>query len=155
MVVEKFGKQALLDSLLPEQVNRLSDAAEVVRLSAGKMIYQKGEPARHCFVILRGQVALRLPGKQGLSMLIDELVEGEMFGGCLSPDLDAYLLNAQCVQDSELLRIATSSLREIMDEDPRLGYAVQSKISRIYFKRYVETMEKLQSIVMNVPVESA
>ena len=51
--------------------------------------------------------------------------------------------------------ISVSGLRAIMDGDPRIGYIIQSGISRIYFKRYIETMEKLQAIVMNIPVEPA
>ena len=46
-----------------------------------------------------------------------------------------------------------SALRGIMEEDPRIGYFIQSRISQIYFKRYIEIMKKLQAIIMNIPVE--
>lgn len=46
-------------------------------------------------------------------------------------------------------------MRNLLDDDPRMGYAIQSNISEIYFNRYIETMKKLQSIVMNIPLESA
>ncbi len=42
-----------------------------------------------------------------------------------------------------------------MDRDLVMGYTIQTQISRIYFQRYVETMNKLQSIVMNLPLEPA
>jgi len=101
-------------------------------------------------------VSLRLPAEAtGVSVLIDELFEGDLFGGCVSDALDTYSLNAQCMEESEILAISVSALRAIMDEDPRMGYIIQSGISKIYFKRYVETMEKLQAVVMNIPVESA
>ena len=41
-----------------------------------------------------------------------------------------------------------------MDEDLMMGYALQTRISEIYFNRYIETMKKLQAIVMNIPIES-
>jgi hypothetical protein len=41
-----------------------------------------------------------------------------------------------------------------MDRDPRLGYTLQGYISTSYFNRYLDTMKKLQSIVMNLPVEA-
>jgi hypothetical protein len=34
-----------------------------------------------------------------------------------------------------------------------MGYAIQSKISEIYFRRYVEAMNKLQAIIMNIPLQ--
>ena len=52
-------------------------------------------------------------------------------------------------------QISVSALSAIMDGDPRIGYIIQSRVSEIYFKRYVETMEKLQAIVMNIPVAPA
>lgn len=153
MSVEKLGKQAIFSLLRPEQINRLSENSEVVKFEAGEMIYAKGGEACHSYIVLEGQVALRLPGRHGLNVLIDELGKGDMFGGCLAPGMDAYALDAQCVAESELLMLSISAVRAIMDEDPRIGYAIQATISKIYFKRYVETMRKLQNIVMNIPVE--
>ena len=40
-----------------------------------------------------------------------------------------------------------------MDEELQMGYAIQSQISKIYFNRYIETMRKLQAIVLNIPIE--
>ena len=40
-----------------------------------------------------------------------------------------------------------------MDADLRMGYAMQRRISHIYFKRYLDTMQKLQTVVMSLPVE--
>ncbi len=40
-----------------------------------------------------------------------------------------------------------------MDGDLVLGYTIQTQISRIYFHRYIDTMKKLQSIVLNLPLE--
>ena len=154
MVVERLKKQEIFQLLRPEQVDLLSEASKVTKFKAGEMVYRKGEKADRFYIVLKGQVSLRLPLKTaGLSVLIDELTEGDLFGGCVSGDLDAYSLNAQCTEESEILMISVSALTAIMEGDPRIGYIVQSRISRIYFKRYIETMEKLQAIVMNIPIE--
>ena len=151
----KAGKARDLEFLRPEQVDALSNAAEVKKLKAGDTVYQKGEKAEHFFVVLNGQVALRLPGKDGVSVPIDQLHGGTMFGSCVSTAMGSYALTAQCTEDSELLKIGTGSLKRLLDEDPRMGYAIQAKISEIYFNRYIQTMRKLQSIVMNIPLEPA
>ena len=95
------------------------------------------------------------PLKEVLDMAFTQLGEGNMFGGCVSTALDAYSLDAQCADDSEILVLTVSALKAVMDEDPRIGYTIQSRISEIYFRRYIETMEKLQAIVMNIPAEPA
>ena len=137
----------------PDQMNKLSSAAETFRLSAGEMVYRKGEPADYFFVLVSGEVALRLPGQGGLSILIDRFGKGSMFGRGVPSSKDAYACNAQCVEDSEVLRIRHSVLKELMDKDLVMGYAIQSMMSAIYFGRYLETMKKLQAIVMNIPTE--
>jgi CRP-like cAMP-binding protein len=156
MAVEKLKKQDIFRLLRPEQVHRLSEASETVTFKPGEMVYRRGERADRFYIVLKGHVSLRLPAKGGhLSVLIDELTEGEMFGGCISVHLGTYTLNAQCMEESEILVISVSALRAVMDEDPHIGYVIQSGISRIYFERYIEVMEKLQAIVMNIPVEPA
>ena len=96
---------------------------------------------------------MRLPGKGGVSIVIDQIGKGAMFGSCGCFKRDSYALTAQCTTDSLLLKVKASALRELMDRDLVMGYALQSRISQIYFNRYVETMKKLQAIVMNIPIE--
>jgi CRP-like cAMP-binding protein len=146
-------RDEIFEFLRPDQVDIISDAAEVVELEAGSYVYSVGEPANYLYIVMSGQIALRLPGKGGVSILIDELTQGMMFGSCISFQIDTYALAAQCVEDSSVLRIETGVMRGLLDDDPRMGYAIQSKISQIYFQRYVEAANKLQAIVMNLPIE--
>ena len=154
MRVERLERQHIFDFLRPDEVNALSNVAQVVKVRAGEEIYREGDRAQYFYVVLSGEVALRLPGRQGLSVLIDQVTEGAMFGACASLTLDFYRCSAQCTNDSELLKIRTDALKRLLDDDPRMGYAIQSRVSEIYFKRYMETMKKLQAIVMNIPIEA-
>jgi CRP-like cAMP-binding protein len=152
MSVESLKRDEVFEFLRPDQVDALSNAARLVRFGTGQIIYQKGEPAQNIYIVLSGQVSIRLPGDRGVSVMIDELTQGDIFGSCVSFALDSYVLTAQCTDDCELLCIKASALKELLEEDPRMGYAIQSKISEIYFRRYVEAMNKLQAIVMNIPL---
>ena len=155
MAVDRLGRQEVFRFLRPDELTAVSDAAEVVELQAGDTVYQKGARADHFYVVLDGQVSLRLPGKAGVNIQIDELSSGDMFGSCICFQLDRYSLTAQCTHDTRLLKIQSGTLKELMDKDLPMGYAIQTQISRIYFSRYIDTMRKLQSIVMNLPIETA
>ena len=78
-----------------------------------------------------------------------------MFGSCMCFQRDAYTLTAKCAQDSELLKIEAAALKDLMDRDVQMGYALQTRISAIYFGRYIETMRKLQAVTMSLPMEHA
>jgi CRP-like cAMP-binding protein len=106
------------------------------------------------YVVLKGEVSLRLPGKGGISIPIDEATPGVMFGTCECFDIETYSTTAQCTRDSRLMKIEAAALRHLMDEDLLMGYVMQRRISEIYFKRYLDTMKKLQAIVMNLPIDT-
>ena len=101
-----------------------------------------------------GQVVLRMPVRKGVSVLVDQLGPGAMFGSCVCMDLATYTLSAQCTEETRLLKIDALLLKKLMDDDLRMGYAIQTQISKIYFQRYLDAMHKLQAIVMNLSLES-
>ncbi|UCH83332.1 MAG: cyclic nucleotide-binding domain-containing protein [Candidatus Latescibacterota bacterium] len=153
-MAEQLTTREVFGFLRPDQLHTISDAADIVRFAAGDTIYQRGAKADHFYAVLSGQVTLRLPGKEGVSINIDELTRGAMFGSCICFNRDSYALTAQCTEDAELLKISGSVLDRLMEEDRTMGYALQSRISEMYYGRYIETMKKLQAIVMNIPIES-
>ena len=155
MIPDRLDKNEVFQFLRPDQVRAISDVAQVVEYQAGDTIYERGTKADHFFVVLDGQVSLRLPSQSGVSIQIDELTTGAVFGSCICFQLVNYSLNAQCTRNSKLLKIESATLKELMDEDLLMGYTIQTQISRIYFNRYIQTMKKLQSIVMNLPLETA
>ena len=153
-VEERLGSHDVFGFLRPEQLDVLSDAADVVDYKEGDTVYYHGKRAVHMYVVLKGEVSLRLPGKGGISIPIDEATPGVMFGTCECFDIETYSTTAQCTQDSKVMRIEAAALRHLMDEDLLMGYSMQRRISEIYFKRYLDTMKKLQAIVMNLPIDT-
>jgi Flp pilus assembly protein TadD len=143
----------LFKFLRPDQVSIISDVAERISLKAGDTVFRQGEDADYFFIVLDGQVALRLPGHDKVSILIDEVMPGDVFGSCVCFQLGSYSLTARCVEDSRLMKIKASSLKRVMEDDTAVGFAVQTLISRVYFQRYVDTMHKLQAILGNMPLQ--
>ena len=150
---ERLVAHDMFSFLRPEQVNAISERATRVRFAAGETVYERGAKADHLYTVLDGAVTLHLPGAGGFSVVIDQLVRGDMFGSCICFQRDTYALTAQCAQDSELLMIESAALKDLMDRDLQLGYTLQTRFSAIYFGRYIETMRKLQAITMSLPIE--
>ncbi|MFZ0962147.1 MAG: cyclic nucleotide-binding domain-containing protein [Terriglobia bacterium] len=147
MVIEKLQRQDLFALLTPKEVERLSSASGVVKLKKGEKVYSEGLPASHFFVLVKGKVELRRPAEGNLNLLVDDIPEGGIFGVSSLAQGERYLLNAECVEDSDVLKVESRVLRAILDENPAAGYAFERRISQIFFKRYVEAMERLRSVV--------
>ena len=149
---QRLESQELFSFLLPKQVDSISNAAQTAHYKAGDIVYSQGQPADFIYAVLEGEVMLRLPGKGGLNVPIDLVTPGAMFGSCMCFDIATYSTTAQCTQESKLLKIDAVSFKRLMDEDLRMGYSMQRRISSIYFKRYLDTMRKLQTVVLSLPV---
>ena len=145
-------KHELFGLLTPTEIRTLSHASSVVGLKEGDKVYSEGIPASHLFVLLKGRVELRRPTRGEPGFLVDDLMPGSIFGVSSLTGIDRYLLNAECVQDSEVLKIEGRVLRQILDGNPVVGYAVQRRVSEIFFKRYVTAMERLQAVLQATPV---
>ena len=154
MPIEKLQKHELFGLLSPIEIKRLSVASGVARLKQGDRIYSEGVPASHLFVLINGRVELRRPTTGGANLLMDDLIAGSIFGVSSLMGADRYLLNAECVEDSEVLKIEGKVLRQILDENPVVGYAMQRRVSQIFFNRYLNAMERLQTVVQAIPIRS-
>ena len=146
--------QEVFSFLRPDQVNTISDAAQRMTVKAGDFVYKKGDKAEDFFVVLDGEVSLRLPSQGGLSLVIDQVGKGDFFGGPLGHKRRAYALSAQCTKKAKILKIDVGVMKKLMEKDERMGLHLQRHVASAYFNRYVDTMKKLQAIVMNIPVEA-
>ena len=53
-----------------------------------------------------------------------------------------------------MVRGSKTALADRYAIEREMGDALQTQITALYFGRYIETMQKLQAIVMNLPIQS-
>mgnify|MGYP001212098496 CR=1 FL=1 len=146
MITEALSSHDVFGFLQPEQVDAISDVSEVTEYAPGEPVFRSGESADSLYAVLEGEVRLELPRDGGVSLSIEDLSTGALFGSCVCFDLNRYTLSAICATQCKLLKISAEGLKRVMEDDPATGYQVQRMISRTYFKRYVGAMRKLQTV---------
>ena len=154
MTTKALSSHDVFGFLRPEQVDAVSEVSEVISLEAGDTVFEQGEVAVSLYAVLAGQVSLRMPRADGVSLRIEELSKGALFGSCMCFDLNDYSLTAVCTQDSKLLKISAEGLKRVMDDDLTAGYPLQRLISRTYFRRYLDTMKKLRTVAEALALSS-
>lgn len=117
-------------------------------------VFQSGDRADYLYAVLEGVVSLRLPRQGNISLLIEDLGTGALFGSCVCFELTGYTLTAVCAKDTQLLKISAEGLKRVMDEDLATGYPVQRLIARTYFNRYVDTMKRLQTVAESLALSA-
>ena len=135
MAFEKLEKHELFGLLGPEEIRTLSSASGVAALKEGDKVYSEGVPASHLFVLLKGRVELRRRTREGQSFVVDDLMEGSIFGVSALMEADRYLLDAECVMDSEVLKIEVKTLRRVLDQNPIQTHRSKTKCCDCTFLR--------------------
>jgi len=85
------------------------------RLKAGKVLFRKGDPADHLYMLTSGRIELVEIGVA--------LPAGRIFGeiAFFAPD-KCRTLTARCVENSEVLAINESTVRQLYYQNPDFGF---------------------------------
>jgi CRP-like cAMP-binding protein len=155
MALEKLEKHELFGLLNETEMAMLANASGVMRLVEGEVVCREGNPAGHFFVLLKGRVELTKANPEGPSHLVDDLLPGSIFGVSSVMNSARYFLDGVCVEDSEVLKIEGRALRRVLDMNLTVGYAMQRRLSQIFFKRFVDAMERVQAAAQTAPMAYA
>ncbi|MCP4686018.1 MAG: hypothetical protein GY867_11335 [bacterium] len=70
----------------------------------------------------------------------------------MSPLLDSprYTSTAQCREVTEVLSIEAKPLRELLRQNPQVGFEILNRVAHIYFSRYIDVLKNLQGVVNQI-----
>lgn len=119
-------------------------------------VYERGNPARHLFVVSKGLVSLRRfePGDE-VGIAFETREPGTLFGAASFMEPQEYTLTAVCIEDSEVMAVDADKLAELCKNDPAVGYELMLKIAQIYFERYKIAKRDLHGMVQAPTVIAA
>lgn len=110
---------ALFSDLKAEDFTHIHEPVDEVRLAAGAVLYQAGDPAQYLYTVRCGMLKLTqfLPG--GTQRIVRLLHRGDAAG--LEAILeDSYPHTAQAIAPTELCRIPTAVIRRLNENTPRI-----------------------------------
>lgn len=146
--VAELRKFELFGIFADSQLNQLAKITEKKNYKTFSHVYEKGERARHIYVVVKGLVSLRelQPGDQvGIGFEMRE--RGELFGAACFMKPREYTLTAVCLEDSELIEIDADKLFDLCEKDPDMGYKLMKKFARLYFERYKVAKRQIREMV--------
>ena len=140
----------LFKGLSESQFHDLSEITKEVRAQKGQFLIHEGQKAEELFILKEGAVEL-------LTTVNDDLVNDDFElpiailrnpGDCsgTSSLLEPYIysLSARCFEDSELLIIKQSDLKNLMLADHELGCSLMKNLAKHFLGRLKETRQELK-----------
>lgn len=95
---------------------KIVNASQLSLLAQGEQQFQQGQPAReHIYMVRKGTVLIET-GEE----LIDRCAQGEIFGARALLENENYQAGARAEEDSLILKIQTTALRELAVQHPFL-----------------------------------
>lgn len=121
----------LFAALDDEQFRRLADSVQVLALEPQQMLFQRGDPAHHWYVVLDGSVKLALHSRAGDEKVVERLGPGQSFGEALMfMEAPAFPLAAVALETSEVLAVPNSGFIAALKESPETCFRMLADLSR-------------------------
>lgn len=154
--VSGLKKLELFDTLAEKQLEEIAEITEKKSYKKHSHVYERGNGAKHLFVVNKGLVSLRRidPGDE-FGIAFETREAGELFGAASFMKPQEYTLTAICMEDTEVMAIDADKLFELCEKDPLLGYQLMLKIAQIYFERYKSAKRSLHDMVRTPTVITA
>ena len=134
---------AFLEGMCEEHLRSLSDAAMRASFAEGECILREGEPANRFYLIQEGSVFItsRVPGHS--QIVIQTIGTGDALGWSWLFEPFTWHFDAGADEPTRALFFHAAQLREQCEEDPKLGYELTKRISRVVIHRLQATRLKL------------
>ena len=109
----------LFAGLAPAQLQRITAASHIEEVEAGQVLFDRGQPARHFYIVLEGQVNLVLYSKSGEEKIIDIVGPGQSFAeAVMFMEAPAYPVAAVAAARSRVLRFPNQEYVALLRESP-------------------------------------
>ncbi len=110
----------------------------------GDILFRKGDPAIHAYLLLIGRVHLKM-GETGQVVHIVSR-PGETFGWSSLVNLDVFSATAECVEQTTLRRLHRDDLQKLLKEDPVNGLIFFQRLAGMLGERLVESYARYEKL---------
>jgi len=149
--MKKFNveEKEIFSLLTSKQVAEISEVAVIKDFEEGQIIYDQKETAKNLFILLEGEVSLRIPSKkdvsiENFSLEIEKITNhGELFGTNLLFGLNRYMSRARVKKSSKIMILDAEKFLSIIREN-RSEFVIMTYLAKVYFQRYINTMKELE-----------
>lgn len=143
----------LFRALTPKELDLVSSFSSVKNFDVDQTIFELDQRCSHVFQVLEGELYLQLPGQlPEFNIVVSKVEKGELFG--LSPLIgsERYTATARCITRCSVLAIEADPMHRMLQENSLVGYHIMSRVAGIYFRRYVDVVKNLQSVLGQIPM---
>ena len=125
-------------------VDGLTAASVKEDYTQGHLLFQKGDPADHAYLLLIGRVHLKM-GETGHVVHIVSR-PGETFGWSSLVDRAIYSTTAECVEQTTVRKLHRADLQKLLEKDPANGLIFFQRLAGMLGDRLLESYARYEKL---------
>ncbi len=119
---------------------------EKQRVPIGTRLFSEGEAVKHLGLIVSGEVNIQYLLGNGEMRTVDTLVGGDLLGFSALIEPYKYTSFGTTTQPTDLVLIDASTLRDLCNRDPQLGYQLTLQVAKLLAHRLEGARVQLAAI---------
>ncbi len=124
--------------LSDDQINSLAEMTNAVCYPPGHVLFEEGKPGECLFFLVKGDVEVLYNIGEASQVRVDKKSGEEIVGCSALVEPYTYTATERSLTEVEVLEVDAISLRELMQNDCRLGFSIQQHIIRILMDRVLD-----------------
>jgi CRP-like cAMP-binding protein len=138
----------LFGGLAPGELEACAAAFRELRFDRGEMIFGRGDPGTHLYIVAEGRVRLAVASEEGRELSFRHAVAGDLFGELAALDGSPRSADATALTAVKIYSLDRNALRDLGTTRPPISAGVIAYLCR----RLRETSSQLESIALH-PME--
>lgn len=154
--MEDLAKIYMMQNLTESMREKVASISELRVYEEKEAILEQGQPAEDFMMLRSGKVLLKIDASEAMTISLGSIKAGFSFGwSSLIPGGRHYSASAVCAEKCEVLAVKADLFTEMMDQDPRLGYAVFRGVAEILESRLQRrTGQFLKTLLRHINLEA-
>jgi CRP-like cAMP-binding protein len=129
-----LGNQPLTRGFTAAQIDGLARIAEPVEFAPNQVIHREGDESDQLFLVISGHVAIELAGRNEV-LRVETVGPGGEFGWSAMLQGAGRYFQSRALDAVQALAFDAAALRRMCEDDPRLGYALMSRLLAVVAER--------------------
>ncbi|MBR7801222.1 Crp/Fnr family transcriptional regulator [Undibacterium fentianense] len=121
--------QALFRHISPFELEGLKREVAKLELDKGLSLFQKGDKAEACFILVYGLIKLVIPSSNGSDKIVELIRPGQCFGEAMMFLDESYPFYAEALENSLILRLPKNAIFKLLDQSPSIARQMMTGLS--------------------------
>jgi CRP-like cAMP-binding protein len=148
---EDLKKIVILKSLTDDMLEKLIPIANTSSFNKGEIIFKEGDLADKFYILKRGKVLLEKRISDKITVSVDSIKPGYLFGWSAILDEGSYTTDAVCAEECEAFNFSRENILDLIDKDHSLGYKLTKQILGVIKTRLDYRTDQFIKVITNHP----